>query len=235
MSAMSREELLAYLFDDVPHPLAAEMSTWLASRRFASFVGDVRTKIRKKIRGIGPDDDPGDLRLELETARLLLRERSLRLVYEPLPADGGRGPDFAVVFPGGTALMIEVTRLRCDGATPAEVRLGQALCGKLGQLQPAHPNVVVVGFEATPPAPAELRSAMLDLLRRAEAGDPEVVRRHGFRDRGDFFRHFLRLGSVLARAIPLPPDRTPPTWHNPQTRHPLTKRMLTALLRSHTL
>ena len=78
------DELLTYLFDGQPHLLAAPLAAWLASsRRFTAFVTDFRTKIRKKLRATQERESLLDLRLELETAYLLLRERSFSVVYEP--------------------------------------------------------------------------------------------------------------------------------------------------------
>src|ERR1051325_10195105 len=110
------DELLTYLFDGQPHllaQLAQPMGRWLAeSRRFTAFVDDFRNKIRKKIRVTQERESLLDLRLELETAYLLLQERSLSLVYEPLLSGKSRGPDFAMSFTTSTAFMLEVTRLR---------------------------------------------------------------------------------------------------------------------------
>src|SRR5262245_40118481 len=90
------EDLLIYLFDERPHPLAKAMGTWLASsRRFTNFVDTFRDKIRKKLRTMQDPERLRDLQLELETAYLLLRERTLSLVYEP-QLGGVRFPDFEV-------------------------------------------------------------------------------------------------------------------------------------------
>src|SRR5512143_1161428 len=78
------DELLDYLFNGQPHLLAAAMAAWLASsRRFAAFVTTYRTKIRKKLRATQEIESLLDLRLELETAYLLLQERTFSLEYEP--------------------------------------------------------------------------------------------------------------------------------------------------------
>src|SRR5512142_2221918 len=135
---MLSDELLAYLFDNLPHLLAAPMGTWLASsRRFAAFVDAFRTKIRKKLRSTQEKESLLDLRLELETAYLLLQERSLSLIYEPLPTGQVRGPDFAVSFTTSMTFMVEVTRLRRlpneagGSALLAAERLADSACVKL--------------------------------------------------------------------------------------------------------
>src|SRR5215204_4429638 len=107
------DELLTYLFDGQPHQLATPMETWLTdSRRFATFVNTFHTKIRKKLRATQGTESLLDLRLELETAYLLLKQPALSVVYEPLPIRQSRGPDFAVTFTTSTVFMLEVTRLR---------------------------------------------------------------------------------------------------------------------------
>ncbi len=86
------DELLSYLFDGKPHLLTEPIQTWLASsRRFTAFVTTYRNKIRKKLRVIQDQEALADLRLELETAYLLLQERNLSLVYEPEQSGPGAG------------------------------------------------------------------------------------------------------------------------------------------------
>ena len=81
---MLTDELLTYVFDGQSHLLAQPMATWLASsRRFTAFVTTFRDKIRKKLRVTQDQESLLDLRLELETAYVLLQERPLSLVYEP--------------------------------------------------------------------------------------------------------------------------------------------------------
>ena len=110
---MSQDDLITFLFDDSAHPLVAYVALWLTdSRRFKVFVIAFRTKIRKKLRGARDPESVRDLRLELETAYLLLTEKALSLVYEPPAEAGTRGPDFAVTLTSGTTFMVEVTRLR---------------------------------------------------------------------------------------------------------------------------
>ncbi len=81
---MLSDDLLVSLFDGRPHPLAPALAGWMAaSRRFTSFLAANQTKVRKKLRATRDPESRRDLQLELETAYLLLRERSLSLVYEP--------------------------------------------------------------------------------------------------------------------------------------------------------
>ena len=167
------DELLIYLFNGQSHLLATPMATWLASsRRFTAFVTTFRTKIRKKLRATQEIESLLDLRLELETAYLLLQERSLSLVYEPPPSGQLRGPDFAVTFTTSVLFMVEVTRLRmvqdstrdlaqAQGQAPPPhtapirslvgERLADMVCSKLGQLLPQRRNILLVGVEAPGP------------------------------------------------------------------------------------
>ncbi|MCB0122101.1 MAG: hypothetical protein KDE58_07650, partial [Caldilineaceae bacterium] len=110
---MVTEELLTYIFDGASHSLAPSMTTWLtASRRYTEFVTTFRDKIRKKLRTTPDPENLLDLRLELETAYLLLQERRLTVAYEPLPPRATRSPDFGVTYTTSLTFMVEVTRLR---------------------------------------------------------------------------------------------------------------------------
>ncbi|CAN5844817.1 hypothetical protein BH24DEI2_BH24DEI2_23920 [soil metagenome] len=57
-----------------------------------------------------------DLGLELETAYLLFRERSLSVEYEPRAGAKTRAPDFAISYTSSSVFMVEVTRLRALAA-----------------------------------------------------------------------------------------------------------------------
>src|SRR5688500_19433111 len=104
------DELLTYLFDGQPHSLTNQMATWLTStRRFTALVNTHHTTIRKKLRIAQDRENLRDPQLELETAYLLLRERSLNVEYESQPPEHGRNPDFAVSFTTSFIFMVEVT------------------------------------------------------------------------------------------------------------------------------
>jgi len=226
------DELLTYLFDGQLHLLATPMATWLASsRRFTAFVTTFSTKIRKKLRATQGPESLLDLRLELETAYLLLQEPALSVVYEPLPIRQVRGPDFAVTFTTSTLFMLEVTRLRM--IQDIEERLADLVCSKLAQLRPQRSNVLLVGVEAQSLAPDNLRAAMLQLQQRAERADASFMQRYGFRDRADFFQHYQRLSELLVRGSQLQAGEPVIGWVNPQAKHPLPSKVRTALYRSH--
>ena len=232
---MLNDELIAYLFDGQPRILSAPMETWLASsRRFTAFVTNARDKIRKKIRGTQDRETLLDLRLELETAYLLLQEKSLSLVYEP-PCGQGRCPDFAVSFTTSMTFMVEVTRLRTvqvGTVLPEGDPLTDAICSKLGQLIPQQSNVLIVGMDVPYLTATDLQTTMLRLQQRAERNDPMFWQRYRFRDRADFFRHYQRLSEVLVRGSQLQSGESVISWVNPQAKNPLPGRVRTALYRS---
>ena len=243
---MLLDELLTYLFDGQSHLLAAPMETWLASsRRFTAFVNTHHTKIRKKLRAAQEPESLRDLQLELETAYLLLRERSLSLAYEPGHPQLGRSPDFAVTFTTSLVFMVEVTRLRAVQPRTAITtltdplpgdRFSDMLCSKLGQLLAQRSNLLLVGVEAPHLTHRDLHATMLSVQQRAEGNDSTVVHRYGFRDRADFFHHYQRLSALLVRGgTPLQAGEPVVVWVNPQAKYPLPARVRTVLSRSHTL
>ncbi len=212
------------------------MATWLvSSRRFTEFVTAYRAKIRKKLHVRQDAESLLDLRLELETAYLLLQERPFSLTYEPQPIGQVRGPDFAVTFTTHTQFMVEVTRLQAGQDDTLGERIAYTVCDKLGQLLPQRSNVLLVGVEAPCPAQDMLHVVMRHLQQRAERNDPTVVQKHRFRDRADFFQHYQRLSEVLVRSSDLQAGAVGVAcvaWMNPQAKNPLPSKVRTALYRS---
>jgi len=240
------DELQTYLFDEQPHILTDSMRMWLmSSRRFAAFVTTFRDKIRKKLRVTQDQETLYDLRLELETAYLLLRERALSLEYEPEQSKQVRSPDFAVTYTTSLTFMVEVTRLRAvqkdatlssdNGILPEGERLADAICSKMGQLLSQRSNVLVVGMDAPSLTQRDLQTLMLRVQQRAEAQGPALWQRYGFQDRADFFHHHQRLSEVLVRVSKMQADEPLVFWVNPQAKHPLPGKVRTALYRSHEL
>ncbi len=220
------EELHTYLFGGHPHPLEPSLRAWLRSRRFAAFVGNSRSKVRKKLRASLEPESVLDVRLELETAYLLLQERPFNVVYEPPAAGGARAPDFAVSYTSHSTFMLEVTRLRGDAP-----KLEHAVCSKLGQLAQGRSNVLLVGFPA-PLTDDALRTVMADLQRRAERHDSELLKRSKLQGWSDFFRHYGRLSEVLVRPFLQETENQLAVWVNPQAKQPLSSKIRTALYRS---
>jgi hypothetical protein len=244
---MLTDELHTSLFDGQPHLLAEPVGMWLASsRRFTAFANAYHTKIRKKLRATREPESLLDLRLELETAYLLLQERLLSVEYEPAHCGQERCPDFAVSYTTSLTFTVEVTRLRAvqkatsspevnSGTPVAGERLADTICSKLGQLLPRQSNVLIIGVEALSLSQTDLHAAMRRVQQRAERNDPVFWQRYPFRDRAEFFQQYQRLGEVLLRPTQLQPGQPPVVWVNPQARHPLPGRVQSALYRSHTL
>jgi len=234
------DELLTYLFDGQPHILAPQIGTWLdSSRRFTAFVTTFRDKIRKKLRTTQDHETLYDLRLELETAYLLLQERTLNLSYEPEQSKQVRSPDFAVTFTTSLTFMVEVTRLRATPSSdnaltlPLEgERLADAICSKLGQFLPKRSNVLIVGMDIPLITQSDLQAVMLRIQQRAERNDSAFWQRYGFRDRADFFHHYQRLSEVLVRGSKLQVEESVVASINPQAKYPLPGKVRTVLYRS---
>jgi hypothetical protein len=244
---MSTDELLTYLFDGQPNLLVQPMAMWLtSSRRFATFVTTFQDKIRKKLRTTQDQESLLDLQLELETAYLLLQERTLSVVYEPEQSKRIRSPDFAVTFTTSLTFMLEVTRVQADlKKTLAEpppkatlsisllgARLADTISSKLGQLLPQRSNILIVGIETMDLTSSDIHTTMLSIQQRAERNDPTFLQRHGFRDRADFFRYYQRLSEILVRGPHFEASKSIVTWINPQAKHPLPSKVRTVLYRS---
>lgn len=233
-SSKTIDDLLTYLFDGQTHLLTPEMRIWLsASRRFTSFVTTFRDKIRKKLRVRQDQASLLDLRLELETAYLLLQEKSLNLIYEP-QLGGVRAPDFAVSFTTSLTFTVEVTRMQSQATSAVSIsdQLADTVCSKLGQLLHQQSNVILVGVDVLHLTQSDLRSAMARIQQRAQGDNSAFWERYGFQDRSDFIRHFQRLSEVLVRGSQLQEGRLI-AWINSQAKNPLPGKVRTALYRSH--
>jgi hypothetical protein len=242
--AKQTDDLLTYLFDGQSNLLIQPMAGWLeSSRRFSAFATAYRDKIRKKLRTTQDQKSALDLQLELETAYLLLQERSLSLAYEPEQSKGIRSPDFGVTFATNLTFMVEVTRVQTDKNTAGETReqspapssgarLADAVIDKLGQLLPSRVNILLAAIEAPHLSPSDLRNAMFSMQQRAERNDTTFLQGHGFLDRADFFRHYQRLSEVLVRVPHSEAASSMVTWINPQAKHSLPSRARTVLHRS---
>jgi len=246
--AVVKERAVPTIFDDPNHPLAAPLAAWgVAAPRFAAFVEEHRDKIRKKARGARDPEALGDLLLELTVARDLHRGRLGALAYEHRLPDRTRVPDFALTLPNGVVVMVEVTRLRpavavaggeLAGATPRhgddsasiDARLAVLICGKLGQLVPNLPNVVVVGVPAALLPALDVAEALRALVARAERRELTLRERHYIRQPSDFFRPYRSLSGLLVRPWPRPAAPPPATfWTNPQATKTLPARLRASL------
>jgi hypothetical protein len=232
---MLTHELITYLFEGKSHPLVPPLTEWLSSsRRFTTFVKLFQDKIRKKIRVTQDPETILDVRLELETAYRILREKALSLNYEPQLAEKVRSPDFSVTFTTSLTFMLEVTRLRTEqnvSLNSMSERTADAVCSKLGQLLPQRSNVLLIGVDSPQLTEDDLRTTMLRLQQRAEREDQAFFDRYRLRDRSDFFSQYLRLSEILVRGTNLKAGEFI-AWVNPQAKHTLPGRVRTVLYRS---
>jgi len=235
------------IFDDPAHPLAAPLAAWgVASPRFATFLAQHRDKIRKKARGARDPEGLDDLFLELAVARDLHREWLGEIGYEAQLPGRTRMPDFALALRNGTTVMVEVTRLRpavvagggSTGTTPrhavdpasVDARLAVLVCGKLGQLVPNLPNVLVVGLPAEHFPALDVGAALRALLGRAERRELTLRERHYIRTPLDFFRPYRHLSGLLVRPWPPSIPALPPTyWLNRQAARAIPARLRACL------
>jgi hypothetical protein len=243
-----KDKALPALFDDPAHPLAAPLAAWAAaSPRFAAFVSEHRDKIRKKARGAREPEAMGDLLLELAVARDLHRERYGTLGYERHLPDRTRVPDFALTLPSGAIVIIEVTRLRplvtapggeqdaaaprrASEPSPIDLRLAALVCGKLGQLVPNLPNVIIAGVPADLLPALDVAEALRALLARAERRELTPREQHYIRKPSDFFRGYRALSGLLVRPWPPPaPAGSATLWINSQAPKVLPTRLRTSL------
>ncbi len=210
----------------VPPAVATELAGWVTgSTRMRRFVEANAPKIRRKLREARDADSRRDVRAELLAAARLLADRRIELAYEAAGVARG-GPDFAITFRGVSRFNLEVTRRR-GSADVAGV--ADALLGKLRQLPPSVPNVLVVAVDQ-PVAGDELRVAILALRSRVDARDPATLARAGAADPRAFYERFLRLAAVVAWTETTPggtPIAVP--WLNPSARIVLDRAAIAAV------
>ena len=189
------------------HPeLRAEFEGWVReSRRYKAFAEAHRSKIRAKLKNAPADGGILDVRAELHTAALLLREPSFTLEYEKYLSSRQRGPDFTVTFKTHTPFNVEVRRYRPrDSADPSgEIpKLAAVIRDKSGQMPPSIVNVLWL-IPETPLTDADLTAAAALLREKAnQAGG------------SDFLKQYTRLSGIVLRA----PDALT-LWLNPLARH----------------
>lgn len=242
MSAkIKNDQLLAYLFDDNPHPLSGPMSRWIdSSRSFKTFAAEYRDKIRKKIRITQSDSAIQDLTAELDVAYRLVRQKRFSVAYEPYGSERTRGPDFAVTFKS-FIFNVEVTRIHTGnmemsekppGFDPQQVndRLSDTVCDKLGQMRPGMSNVLIIVTDNNFYAALDLDQALIELKDRVEKKEEGLYGRYGFVKPADFFKYYLRLSGILARTPGRQETRAyAKLWLNNQAKHPLTSSLQNTL------
>jgi hypothetical protein len=225
------DDLLDDIFAGERPALYAEFEGWVrGSRRFQAFAAAYDTKIRAKLNRAGDDASIEDVRAELETAALLLRERRFTVEYETYAARKQRGPDFTVTFKTHTPFNVEVRRIRSlelDGGDE-EARTGKlvaVLCDKVGQMPPSIVNLLwlITGDEMSED---DLARAVDTLRELAERKVEAFFTRRGFRSAASYLKQYRQLSGIVLRQ----PDAIV-LWLNPIARHPAPAPIVTAIQR----
>jgi hypothetical protein len=198
------DDLLNYVFDGKNPALYHEFEGWVReSRRFKAFAITYRSKIRTKLKYVRDEAGMKDLRAELETAALLLREERFTLEYEKYAASKQRGPDFTVTFRTHTPFNVEVRRIRSsemdDGN--AEARFGKlmaVLCDKVGQMPQGIVNLLWLIADHDVPE-ADLTGAVTTLRQLAERKVEDFFTRRGFESAADFLNQYRHLSGIVLR------------------------------------
>jgi hypothetical protein len=227
------KDLVGYIFENRPHPLAPTFEGWLReSRRFKTFAEQYKDKIRRKLRTL-PNERARmeDLRFELEVAYRLHREASFVVAYEPGAALKGRSPDFTVTYKTHTPFNVEATRMQIaatdtspdQNISPFAYKLILMVCDKVGQMQPGLVNVLITTSEREA-SEDELKTAMVALRLLAERKAEAFFVAHGFKDAADFLRQFRNLSAIAYM-------NGASLWLNSLTKHPLSKEMTAGVRR----
>ncbi len=229
MSAI--DDLLHYIFNGEKPALYIELETWIReSRRYKEFATHYRSKIRAKLKNARDEDGEKDVRAELETAALLLREKSFTLEYEHYAAAKQRGPDFTLTFKTHTPFNVEVRRIRPleldDDDTEAYIhKLIAVVYDKVGQMPPSIVNLLWLIAEHDI-SEADLIEAVMTLRQLAEDKTEEYFTRRGFKSAGDFLKQYRRLSCIILRQ-----SGENIVWLNPITRHQPLSQIISALQR----
>jgi hypothetical protein len=206
--------------------LAPELAGWLAgSSRFAAFVETHRSKIRKKLRTAADAASVQDVRAELAFARLVLADRRFEIAFEAYGRRGG--PDFTLVYRSGPSFNVEITRLR---RPPDPEAVANVVLGKLRQLPPGIPNLLVIAVEAEAADDLEVGAAIRRLRARADRKDDAFFAFRGIDGTRLFWDRFLRLGGVVAWCESASGDLRATAWLNGSARIALTAATMGPLL-----
>lgn len=225
------DDLLDSIFGDDRPALYAEFEVWVReSRRFKAFAASYRSKIRSKLNHAREDSRLQDLRAELATAALLLREERFTLEYETYASSKQRGPDFTVTFKTHTPFNVEVRRMpgvELDGADadPHTGKLIAVLCDKVGQMPPGIINLLWLAADQGFPA-ADLTRAALTLRQLAEQKTEDFFTRRGFESAATFLKQYRQLSGIVTRQA-----GEHAIWPNPLARHPVPPEIVTAIRR----
>ncbi len=229
MSAI--DDLLNSIFDGQKPAFYPEFEGWVReSRRFKAFASSYNTKIRAKLKNARDEGGIKDLRAELETAALLLREERFTLEYERYAPLKQRGPDFTVTFKTHTPFNVEVRRIRSkeldEGDSDAYMgKLMTVLCDKVGQMPPSIINLLWLITEQDI-SEANLSRAGMTLRQLAERKTEDFFTRRGFKNASDFLRQYTHLSGVV-----LHQPETNGFWMNPLAKHKVPQDIINAIHR----
>jgi hypothetical protein len=225
------DDLLSYIFDGKRPALYPEFERWVrGSRRFKAFATSYRVKIRTKLKHVGDEGGMKDLRAELETATLLLRDERFTLEYEKYAASRQRGPDFTVTFRTHTPFNVEVRRIRGvelnDG--DADARLGKlmaVLTDKVGQMPPSIVNLLWLIAEREI-SEADLTRVATSLRQLAQHKADDFFTRRGFESAADFLKRYRQLSGIVVRQ-----SGGNVVWLNALARHKAPGEVVAAIRR----
>ncbi|MCC7449438.1 MAG: hypothetical protein IT324_18610 [Anaerolineae bacterium] len=224
-------ELLDYIFDGATPAFYPEFEGWLrSSRRFKAFAMRYRGKLRAKLKNVRDENGMKDLRAELDTAVLLLREERFTLDYETYAASKQRGPDFTVTFKTHTPFNVEVRRIRSvelddkDSETPTG-KLMAVLCDKVGQMPPGIVNLLWLVAERAITL-TDLNDAGTTLRQLVERKAEDFFARRGFESAAHFHRQYRQLSGVVVHQ-----PHAHVLWLNALSRHQTPPEIVTAIQR----
>ncbi len=225
------DDLLDSIFDGKKPALYPEFEDWIrSSRRFKAFVTSYRSKIRTKLKNARDEGGMKDLRAELDTAALLLREERFTLEYEKYAASKQRGPDYTVTFKTHTPFNVEVRRIRSveldDEDTEARIgKLMAVLSDKVGQMPPSIVNLLWLTAERGI-SEADLTRAVTTLRQLADRKAEDFFRRRGFESAADFLKQYRQLSGIVVRR-----SGENVVWLNALARHKVPPEIVTAIQR----
>jgi len=223
------DDLLNAVFEGRKPALYPEFEGWVRdSRRFKAFATSYSGKIRAKLRNVRDENGMKDVRSELETAALLLREERFTLEYEKYASLKQRGPDFTVTFRTRTLFNVEVRRIHSlelddEDSEARKVKLMAVLCDKVKQMPPGIINLLWLTAERAISEDDLIRAAVT-LRQLAERKVEDFFTRRGFENATDFLKQYQHLSAIV-----LHESGSNILWLNSLARHKLPPEILRAV------
>ena len=144
----------------------------------------------------------------------------------------GGGPDFTATYRAGRPFNLEVTRLR---RAPDATALAGVVLGKLRQLPPSTPNVLLIAVERLLADGVHVGGVVRTLRARADEKDEAYFAFRGLNGSRAFHERFRRLAGVFVWCETAEGDQRASWWANGSARisvPPATTRAVLACLRS---